>query len=195
MQIENEGSSERLSPSFVIIWWTSSKSFLMNFPLAVNVDILTSSWWWLVSHSALHCPKAEGRRGYRRETCGVGRAGVHLDQHRPLSFISGTLQRQQHGFWGADTNPASSHSRSGLPPPYHYWSCLQQVSFERFSHCSCKVHTEVDQGRLEVSQGPDTGLLGCKGWGWGWCLWPRLRAVGCESSQHWAFLTAPLCPC
>lgn len=41
----------------------------MNLPL-VYVNILGSSWWRLVSQSALYCAKAEGRSGHREETEG-----------------------------------------------------------------------------------------------------------------------------
>lgn len=41
----------------------------MNLPL-VNVNILGSSWWRLVSQSALYCAKTEGRSGHREETEG-----------------------------------------------------------------------------------------------------------------------------
>lgn len=42
----------------------------MNLPLLVNVNILASSRWWLVSQGALHRAKAKGRRECRGETGG-----------------------------------------------------------------------------------------------------------------------------
>lgn len=77
----------------------------MNLPLVVNVNILGSSQWQLVSQSALHCAKIEGRRVVQREDWEC--MGVLSNQGRQLCWLSRTLQRQQHGFLEADPNSSS----------------------------------------------------------------------------------------